>query len=167
MVSKGFLDQSAELVHQGTGRDRDQVTAEGQEPAGEGVASTHPEGPALGVSGDRLAQAERCGGGAGSGGELDGRGDRVTGAELPALTGARMLLDVEALGDLVLVEEGFLVADAEVLHPVHPVVLDGEFAGGAGGEIPVLVEVKEPERLDSPATLLTVGYAVVGEGDSF
>src|SRR4051812_39260318 len=136
MVSQGFLDQATEFVDQGTGRDRDQVTAEGQEPAGEGVASTHPEGPALGVSGYRLAQAERRGGSAGSGGELDGRGDRVAGAELPALTGARMVLDVEAFGDLVLVEEGFLVADAQALHPVHPVILDGELTGGAGGEIP-------------------------------
>src|SRR3954469_22252871 len=106
MVSKGFLDQAAEFVDQGTGRDGDEVTSERQEPAGEGVAATDPEVPIVGVAGDRLAQAEGRGRGAGGGGEPDHRGDRVAGAELPALAGARMLLDIEAFGDLVLVEEG-------------------------------------------------------------
>src|SRR3954471_20871446 len=118
MVSKGSLGEAAEFVHQGTGRDRDQVTTEREEPAGEGVAPTHPEGPVLGMSGDRLPQGQCRGGRAGRWVQLDGRGDRVAGAELPALPGARMLLDVEALGDLVLVEDRFLVADAQVLHPV-------------------------------------------------
>src|SRR4051794_27752270 len=40
MVSKSFLDQAAEFVDQGTGRDGDEVTSEREEPAGEGVAST-------------------------------------------------------------------------------------------------------------------------------
>src|SRR3954451_17630638 len=126
MVSKGFLDQAAELVDQGTGRDGDEVTSEGQEPAGEGVAATDPEVPIVGVAGDRLAQAEGRGGSAGGGGELDYGRDGVAGTQLPALAGARVILDVEALGDLVLVVHRLLVAHAQVLHPVHPVILDRE-----------------------------------------
>src|SRR4051794_35385138 len=132
-MGQGFLHQPAELFDEGSGRDRDQVAAEGEEPPREGVAPTHPEGPVLGMAGDWLAQAECRSGSAGGGGELDGRGDRVAGAELPALPRTRMLLDVEALGDLILVENRLLAADAQIFHPVHPEILDGELTRCPGG----------------------------------
>src|SRR4051812_50099623 len=120
MVSKSFLDQAAELVDQGTGGDRDEVTSERQEPAGEGVAATDPEVPIVGVAGDRLAQAEGRGGSAGGGGELDHGGDGVAGTQLPALAGGRGGLYVETPGGLVLVVERALFAHAPPFPPGSP-----------------------------------------------
>src|SRR4051812_50024530 len=120
MVSKSFLDQAAELVDQGTGGDRDEVTSERQEPAGEGVAATDPEVPIVGVAGDRLAQAEGRGGSAGGGGELDHGGDGVAGTPPPALAGGRGGLYVEAPGGLGLGGDRLLVAPPPGFPPVPP-----------------------------------------------
>ena len=102
-MGQRFADQAAELVHQLAGGDRDDVAAEGEEPAGEGIGAADPEAPALGVAGDLFAQPVRGGRGAGAGPEVDDGVDRVAGAQLPGLAGSGVGPEVEAGGDLVVV----------------------------------------------------------------
>ena len=83
-MAQGLADQAAILVHQVTGSDGDQVAAEAQQPAGEGVGAADPEVAAIGVAGDLFAQPVRGGRGAGAAPEVDGRHHRVARAQ-PAM----------------------------------------------------------------------------------
>ena len=120
---------------------------------------------AVGVAGDLLAQAVRGGGGAGAAPEVDGRDHRVARAQLPGLAAPGVGAEVEAGGDLVVRRAGPALVHLGLGDPVEAVVLDRGVTRGAGGEIPVLVEVEEPERLHLARAVGAAPHRAVAEGD--
>ena len=115
-----------------SGGDRDQVAAEGEQPAGERVGAANPEAAAVGVAGDFLAQPVRGGRGAGGLRKRTVGDDRVAGAQLPGLAAPGVGAEVEAGGDLVVRGAGPLWFTLALGDPVEAVVLDRGVARGRG-----------------------------------
>ena len=149
-MGQRLADQAAVLVHHLGGRDRLQVAGEGEQPAGEGVGAADAEAAPVGVAVDRLAEPGGGGRGAGVAPERDDGLDRVAGAQLPGLAGAGVVAEIESRpGSRSRGVPGFVAFTSALGDPAEPVVLDRASSPGvAGGEIPVLVEEEEPERLD-------------------
>src|SRR4029079_7309716 len=102
-MSQSLTDEAPIFVNQLPGRDWDDVAAEGQEPAGEGIGAAYPVAPVLGVTGNFFTQPKRSRRGAGGGTEVDYGFDRVTGTQLPGLAGSGVIPEIEASGNLVVV----------------------------------------------------------------
>ena len=100
--------------------------------------------------------------------KLDHGLDRVAVAQLPGLLRPGVLGEAKSGGDLVVAAcRACSAFTLEVADPAHAIVLDRLLARGAAGEIPVLVEEEEPERLDGAAARPVASpIAAVDEGDA-
>ena len=98
-MNQRFAYEALVLVDQLTGRDWHDVAGEREQPAGKGVGAADPEAAVLRVTVHRLAQSEGGGRGTGVDPKVHHGVYRVAGAELPGLTRAGVVAEVEGRSD--------------------------------------------------------------------